>query len=63
MIRHPILRLFSSIPPADSRAARLPLIGRIAYQYESGAWSEWHLLFEGGSSGWLSDAQPALRGL
>lgn len=31
--------------------------GRIAYEYERGGWSEWHLAFGDGSSGWLSDAQ------
>jgi hypothetical protein len=57
-----------SDPPPDTSPIQLnttgrfegrafTVIGRIAYQYESGAWSEWHLLFEGGSSGWLSDAQ------
>lgn len=31
--------------------------GRIAYEYERGGWSEWHLAFGDGRSGWLSDAQ------
>ena len=31
--------------------------GRIAYEHEDGAWNEWHLVFAGGESGWLSDAQ------
>src|SRR5262245_26624816 len=31
--------------------------GRIAYEHEDGGWNEWHLLFAGGESGWLSDAQ------
>ncbi|MEW5929421.1 MAG: DUF4178 domain-containing protein [Gemmatimonadota bacterium] len=31
--------------------------GRIAYEYERGGWSEWHLAMSDGSSGWLSDAQ------
>ena len=39
----------------DGRA--FDVIGRIAYEYEGGTWSEWHLLFEGGRTGWLSDAQ------
>ena len=30
--------------------------GRILYAYEQGRWNEWHLLFNDGSSGWLSDA-------
>jgi hypothetical protein len=33
------------------------VVGRIAYAWESGAWSEWHLAFGDGRSGWLSDAQ------
>ena len=33
------------------------LVGRILYQYEQGGWNEWHILFQDGSSGWLSDAQ------
>ena len=31
--------------------------GRIVYAYDSGTWNEWHLAFEAGTSGWLSDAQ------
>lgn len=31
--------------------------GRIVYEYEAGGWNEWHLVFNDGSSGWLSDAQ------
>ena len=31
--------------------------GRIAYEHEDGVWNEWHLVFAGGESGWLSDAQ------
>ncbi|HEU0301702.1 MAG TPA: DUF4178 domain-containing protein [Longimicrobium sp.] len=33
------------------------VVGRIAYEYERGFWSEWHLAFADGASGWLSDAQ------
>jgi hypothetical protein len=33
------------------------VVGRIIYQYEQGGWNEWHLVFNDGSSGWLSDAQ------
>ncbi|NNF13273.1 MAG: DUF4178 domain-containing protein [Gemmatimonadetes bacterium] len=32
------------------------VVGRIVYGYERGGWSEWHLVFDDGSSGWLSDA-------
>jgi hypothetical protein len=31
--------------------------GRIIYEYEQGNWNEWHLVFNDGTSGWLSDAQ------
>ena len=31
--------------------------GRIIYEYEQGGWNEWHIVFQDGSSGWLSDAQ------
>ena len=33
------------------------VVGRIMYEYERGGWNEWHLAFNDGSSGWLSDAQ------
>src|SRR4051812_4572703 len=33
------------------------VVGRILYQYEVGGWNEWHLVFNDGKSGWLSDAQ------
>jgi len=31
--------------------------GRIIYQHEQGGWNEWHIVFNDGTSGWLSDAQ------
>ena len=31
--------------------------GRIMYEYDNGGWNEWHIVFNDGSSGWLSDAQ------
>jgi hypothetical protein len=31
--------------------------GRIIYEYDQGNWNEWHLVFNDGVSGWLSDAQ------
>ncbi|MBM3737072.1 MAG: DUF4178 domain-containing protein [Acidobacteria bacterium] len=31
--------------------------GRILYEWENGGWNEWHLMFQDGQSGWLSDAQ------
>lgn len=33
------------------------VVGRIAYAWERGGWSEWHVVFGDGTSGWLSDAQ------
>jgi hypothetical protein len=33
------------------------VIGRIAYEYDEGTWSEWHLLFDDRRTAWLSDAQ------
>lgn len=32
-------------------------VGRILYEYEQGGWNEWHIIFNDGVSGWLSDAQ------
>src|SRR5215469_13726401 len=31
--------------------------GRIIYEYDQGNWNEWHIVFNDGSDGWLSDAQ------
>src|SRR5258705_11971481 len=31
--------------------------GRILYEYENGGWNEWHIVFNDGTSAWLSDAQ------
>src|SRR5690242_17072855 len=33
------------------------VVGRILYEYEEGGWNEWHIVFNDGVSGWLSDAQ------
>ncbi len=33
------------------------VVGRIVYDHAQGSWNEWHLLFQDGTSGWLSDAQ------
>lgn len=32
------------------------IIGRIQFQHASGTWNSWHLLFENGKTGWLSEA-------
>ena len=31
--------------------------GRIIYDYSDGLWNEWHLYFDTGETGWLTDAQ------
>ena len=57
-----------SDPPPDTSPIQLgtagrydkrsfEVIGRIAYEYEGGTWSEWHVLFSDNRTGWLSDAQ------
>ena len=33
------------------------VIGRILYEYARGGWNEWHVIYNDGSNGWLSDAQ------
>jgi hypothetical protein len=33
------------------------VIGRIIYEYAQGGWNEWHVVYNDGSNGWLSDAQ------
>ena len=33
------------------------VVGRIIYDWEQGSWNEWHIIFNDGASGWLSDAQ------
>jgi len=31
------------------------LVGRLQYRYKDGTWNEWHVLFDSGKSGWLSE--------
>lgn len=38
------------------RGERFGVIGRIQLKHESGVWNEWHILFDKGRSGWLSEA-------
>ena len=38
------------------KASLFSVIGRVQYQHESGIWNEWHLLFDNGKTGWLSEA-------
>ena len=33
------------------------VVGRILYDYQDGGWNEWHVIFQDGKSGWLSDSQ------
>ena len=33
------------------------VVGRIIYEYDQGAWNEWHVVMNDGASAWLSDAQ------
>lgn len=33
------------------------VVGRLVYEWDQGRWNEWHLAFNDGESGWLSDAQ------
>lgn len=32
------------------------VVGRLRMQYDAGSWNEWFIVFDDGSSGWLSDA-------
>lgn len=57
----------SDLPPDSSpiqlgtegkfRNLAFQVVGRILYEYSDGRWNEWHLGFQNGGSGWLSDAQ------
>jgi len=39
------------------RGKPFQVVGRILYEYQDGGWNEWHIVFNDGTSGWLSDAQ------
>lgn len=39
--------------------ADFTLVGRVQLRYEGGVWNEWHALFDGGKSGWLSEDNGA----
>jgi ribosomal protein S27E len=57
----------ATVPPSVSpirlgtrgawRGRRFEVVGRLVYAYQRGRWNEWHLAFEDGRTGWLSDAQ------
>jgi hypothetical protein len=38
------------------KGTHFALIGRIQLRWEQGMWNEWHLLFDDGKSGWLSES-------
>ncbi|MDQ5903421.1 MAG: hypothetical protein QG672_1012, partial [Pseudomonadota bacterium] len=38
------------------RGVHFGVIGRIQLKHESGIWNEWHILFDDGRAGWLSEA-------
>ena len=59
----PTGRRFRSAPKACIRTTAFVVAGRIMYEYEQGGWNEWHVVFNDGTSGWLSDAQLAIRHL
>ncbi len=37
------------------QGAAFSLVGRLQYRYAQGTWNEWHVLFDDGRSGWLSE--------
>jgi len=39
------------------RGKSFVVVGRIVYEYDQGAWNEWHAMMNDGTSAWLSDAQ------
>lgn len=57
----------SSVPPSVSpirvgtrgtdAGRAFEVVGRLVYAYERGRWNEWHLAYDDGGTGWLSDAQ------
>jgi len=42
------------------KGKRFELAGRLRVGWEDGAWNEWRMLFEDGSTGWLGEAQGFL---
>lgn len=71
VVRHDVdvkaLGIVASVPPDISpvrigtrgrfEGTAFEVVGRIVYEYEDGGWNEWHIVFDNGGSGWLSDAQ------
>lgn len=58
---HSPLRLGTAGKVPDDVAGRVgltgafTLVGRLQIRYAEGVWNEWHLLFDGGATGWLSE--------
>ncbi|HBD38181.1 MAG TPA: DUF4178 domain-containing protein [Cupriavidus sp.] len=46
----------SGIWPNDGKGQGFTLVGRIQLRYDAGLWSEWYVLFDDGTDGWLGDA-------
>lgn len=38
------------------RGRRFTVVGRVVYGYDRGSWNAWHVRFDDGRGGWLSDA-------
>ena len=38
-----------------SQGSAFTLVGRLQYRYKDGTWNEWHVLFDTGRGGWLSE--------
>jgi hypothetical protein len=41
------------------QGAAFTIVGRLQFGYADGTWNEWHALFDGGKSGWLSEDNGA----
>lgn len=39
--------------------AHFSVIGRVQFQHACGVWNEWHVLFDSGKTGWLSESSGA----
>ncbi|MGE6494400.1 DUF4178 domain-containing protein [Cupriavidus metallidurans] len=46
----------SGIWPNDGKGQGFTLVGRLQLRYDAGLWSEWYVLFDDGTDGWLGDA-------
>ena len=41
--------------------AAFNIIGRLQMHYDAGVWNEWHILFDEGGTGWLSESGDILH--